>query len=187
MLNSTRTKTLTLCTTGVLAALYVPLALFLAVQIGNVRISFGSLPVVVAALLLGPLESVAVAFVGEFLKQILSYGFTATTLLYLIPPALRGLIIGWPAFLLLQRRSQRLEERRILCYAVCIAAAVFTTIGNTLVNLLDSILYHYYTPVLIFGDLLYRLGVGILNAVVITTAAIPLVILLRHQLRHMLK
>ena len=94
MLNSTRTKTLTLCTTGVLAALYVPLALFLAVQIGNVRISFGSLPVVVAALLLGPLESVAVAFVGEFLKQILSYGFTATTLLYLIPPALRGLIIG---------------------------------------------------------------------------------------------
>ena len=80
----------TICTVGILAALYVPLAIYVAVQIGNVRISFGSLPVVIAALLFGPLEAILTAMIGEFFKQILTYGFAYTTFLYLIPPALRG-------------------------------------------------------------------------------------------------
>ena len=85
-----RFNTKSMCRIAVLAALYVPLAVFVAIQIGNVRISFGSLPVVVSALLFGPVEAVLVAGIGEFFKQLLTYGVTATTVLYLIPPALRG-------------------------------------------------------------------------------------------------
>ena len=132
-------KTKTICLVGVLAALYVPLSLFAAVQVGNVRISFGSLPVVLSALLFGPLESVLVAMIGEFFKQLLTYGVTYTTVLYLIPPALRGLVVGMAA-LAACRRGRRLEDRGALCYGVCVAAAVCTTTGNTLVNWLDSIL-----------------------------------------------
>ena len=183
MLKTNRSKTLSLCITGVLAALYVPLSVYLAVQVGNVRISFGSFPVVVAALLLGPVEAVGAAFVGEFMKQLLTYGVTATTVLYLIPPALRGLVIGAAALAVRRWGSRRLEERKVLCYAVCVAAAVCTTLGNTMVNLLDSLIYGYYTPMLIWADLMYRLGVGILNSAVIATIAIPIVILLRRQLR----
>ena len=100
-----KSRTHTLCLVSVLAALYVPLSIFVAVQMGNVRISFGSLPVVVSALLLGPVEAVAVAMVGEFFKQLLTYGITATTVLYLIPPAPAGigrrpcggfLLAAWP-------------------------------------------------------------------------------------------
>ena len=36
-----------LCCAAMLAAMYLPLSLYAAVQVGNVRISFGSLPVVV--------------------------------------------------------------------------------------------------------------------------------------------
>ena len=170
----------TTCMVGILAALYVPLAIYVAVQVGNVRISFGSLPVVVAALLFGPLEAVLTAMVGEFFKQLLTYGFTYTTFLYLIPPALRGAVIG-AAAIAAARRGRRLEERRIRCYGVCILAAMATTTGNTLVNWLDSVLLGYYTPALIFGDAVYRFAVGMLNAVVIAAIAIPLVNQLRRR------
>jgi len=169
-----------MCYTALLAAMYVPLSLYVAVQMGNVRISFGSLPVVIAALLFGPLDAAAAALVGEFFKQLLTYGVTYTTALYLIPPALRGLVIG-AAAVLLRQRGGRLEERRWLCYGVCVAAAVCTTIGNTLVNWLDSVLMKYYFPGLILGDLAYRLVVGMANAVIIASIAIPLVGLLRRR------
>lgn len=169
-----------MCYAALLAAMYVPLSLYVAVQVGNVRISFGSLPVVAGALLFGPLDAVVAALVGEFFKQLLTYGVTYTTVLYLIPPALRGLAVGWAA-LLVRQRGGRLEDRRMLCYGVCVAAAICTTEGNTLVNWLDSVLMHYYFPGLILGDLIWRLVVGMLNAVVIASIAIPLVQLLRRR------
>lgn len=174
-------KTRRMCYAALLAAMYVPLSLYVAVQVGNVRISFGSLPVVVAALLFGPVDAVAAAMVGEFFKQLLTYGVTYTTVLYLIPPALRGLVVGLGALGLLSLRGQRLEERRMLCYAVCIAAAVCTTLGNTLVNWLDSVLMGYYFPGLILGDFVWRLIVGMINAVVMSSLAIPLVKALRQR------
>lgn len=174
-------KTRRMCYAALLAAMYVPLSLYVAVQVGNVRISFGSLPVVVAALLFGPVDAVAAAMVGEFFKQLLTYGVTYTTVLYLIPPALRGLVVGLGALGLLSLRGRRLEERRMLCYAVCIAAAVCTTLGNTLVNWLDSVLMGYYFPGLILGDFAWRLIVGMINAVVMSSLAIPLVKTLRQR------
>ena len=105
----------------------------------------------------------------------------ATTVLYLIPPALRGLVVGLGALALLSLRGQRLEERRMLCYAVCIVAAVCTTLGNTLVNWLDSVLMGYYFPGLILGDFVWRLIVGMINAVVMSSLAIPLVKALRQR------
>ena len=169
-----------MCYAALLAAMYLPLSLYAAVQVGNVRISFGSLPVVIAALLFGPLDAAAVAMVGEFFKQLLTYGVTYTTALYLIPPAFRGLVIGG-AVLLLRQRGERLEERRTVCYAVCILAAICTTVGNTLINWLDSVIFGYYTPALIFGGLVWRFIVGMINAVVMASLAMPLVKILRKQ------
>lgn len=175
-----RTNVRRMCYAALLAAMYVPLSLYVAVQVGNVRISFGSLPVVIGALLFGPLDAAAAALTGEFFKQLLTYGVTYTTVLYLIPPAVRGVVVGTAA-LLVSQRGERLEDRRTVCYAVCVAAAVCTTLGNTLVNWLDSVLMGYYFPGLILGDLVWRLLVGVLNAVVMASLAIPLVKVLRRQ------
>ena len=176
-----KTNVRRMCYAALLAAMYLPLSLYAAVQVGNVRISFGSLPVVIAALLFGPLDAAVVALVGEFFKQLLTYGVTYTTVLYLIPPALRGLVVGMGALALMSLRGQRLEERRALCYAVCVAGALCTTVGNTLVNWLDSVLMGYYFPGLILGDLVWRLIVGMINAVLMSSLAIPLVRILRKR------
>ena len=165
-----------MCYAALLAAMYLPLSLYAAVQVGNVRISFGSLPVVAAALLFGPVEAVTVAMVGEFFKQLLTYGLTYTTALYLVPPALRGLVVGLGAALALRR-----GQRRAACYAVCVLAAICTTVGNTGVNWLDSVIFGYYTPALIFGDLVWRLVVGMINALVMASLAMPLIRVLRKR------
>lgn len=169
----------TLSRMAVLTALYV-LMTMLSIKFGNVHITFASLPVVVCALLFGPWQAAGVALMGEFINQMLGYGFTLTTVLWLIPPALRGIIVGTVALLVL-RRGRYLEERPIALYITCICAALTTTVSNTAVIWLDSVIYHYYTFAYVFGDLIMRLFTGVVAAVVIASVAIPIVRLLGHQ------
>ena len=91
-----------------------------------------------------------------------------------------------PKMLQMQIMQIALEQREVACFAVCICAAVLTTTGNTLVNWLDSLLYHYYTFALIFGDAIYRFVVGMINAVIMAALAMPLAALLRKQFHYML-
>ena len=53
-------------------------------------------------------------------------------------------------------------------------------------NWLDSVLMGYYVPGLILGDFVWRLIVGMINAVVMAALAMPLTALLRKQFRYML-
>ena len=75
----------------------------------------------------------------------------------------------------------KLVGERKVHYGVCVLAAVHTTLGNTLVNWLDSVLMGYYFPGLILGDFVWRLIVGMINAVVMSSLAIPLVKALRQR------
>lgn len=168
-----------LCRVAVMAALYLPLAR-MAVEIGTLKLSLGSLPVTVLALAAGPGEAAAAAAIGEFLKQLLSYGFTATTVLWLIPPALRGAVIGFAA-LKARQSGWHLEDRPTVYFGVSVAAALLTTLANTPVLWLDSVLYGYYFPGYILGALSARLVVGVVTAVLIGLVAIPMLKLLRRQ------
>ena len=168
-----------ICLTGMLAALYLALNL-VGFRAWSFHITFASLPVIVGGLLLGPVEGMLIAAIGEFFNQTLSYGVTPTTVLWLIPPAVRGLTVGWAA-LALRKGPRSLEERPVLCYGVCMAAALCTTAVNTLVMYLDSVIMGYYSFAYVFGSAALRIISGILTAVVVTTVAVPLVRLLRRQ------
>lgn len=169
----------TLSRMAVMTALYV-LMTMLSIKFGNVHITFASLPVVVCALFFGPWQAAGVALMGEFINQMLGYGFTITTVLWLIPPALRGIIVGAVAILFL-RRGKYLEERPIALYITCICAALVTTVSNTAVIWLDSIIYNYYTFAWVFGSLLMRLFTGVVTAVVVASVAMPVVRILGRQ------
>lgn len=177
----------TLCRLAILAALYTLLSL-VTIQFGNVKITFAPLPVVVSAMLFGPWEAAIVGFFGEFLDQMLGYGFTATTILWLIPPAIRGVIIGAAAVACRRGKTdvepaaqsiRYLERRPVTCYVVSVAAALVTTLTNTAVIWLDSVIYGYYTPAYVFGDMVMRLVTGVITAVVLATVAMPVVAVLR--------
>ena len=172
-------KVRVLCRTAIMVAMYVLLNM-VAIKAGNLHITFASLPVVTTALLFGPGQAALVGLCGEFINQMLGYGFTATTPIWILPPAIRGILIG-AAALAFAKTGKSLDKRPIACYAVCVIAAVITTFCNTVGIWIDSVIYGYYTFAYVFGDALIRFITGMVAAVVIATVAIPLIHLLRRS------
>ena len=177
--NSFPTKRIATC--AVLVAVYFALSL-LSVEVAGVKITFDSLPVVSAAMLGGPLDGFLVGLLGELLAQVIRYGITATTALWIVPPALRGLLIGLGciAFRKQMRLSCIVQEKRPYVYfAVCIVAAVVTSLGNTLAYYVDSKVYGYYNYALIFGVAGVRVLTNVLSSVLTAAVAIPVLVGLR--------
>ncbi|CDB87324.1 putative uncharacterized protein [Firmicutes bacterium CAG:170] len=179
MLKSFTTKRLVI--DALLVALFFVLSMF-AVEIAGVKITFVSLPTVVCALLYGPVDACIVGLLGAFLEQMLKYGFTATTVLWLLPAVLRGLIVGLGTVVL--RRSMSIEaitstKKPYVYYIVCIVAGLVTSCANTLVFYLDSVIYHYYSFAMVFGVFWVRLATGALASFLTATVALPVVMALR--------
>ncbi|MBO4903310.1 MAG: ECF transporter S component [Lachnospiraceae bacterium] len=86
-------QTIQLTTDAMLAAMCAVLGYF-ALDLFNFKLSFESLPVLVAALLFGPLDGALVGLIGTFLYQFLRYGLEASTPLWVIPYGIIGLVCG---------------------------------------------------------------------------------------------
>lgn len=166
---------------AVLIALFYVLSLF-SVTIGGLKITFASLPGILAGMLYGPVDGLVVGFLGGFLEQMMKFGFTATTILWILPPAYRGLLIGLGCVLFKKRMSldHILKARRpYVYYLVNWAVAVLVSLGNTGAYYVDSVIYHYYSYALIFGVLGTRILSGILTTTVTATIALPVLAALR--------
>lgn len=152
---------------AILVAVFFVLTLF-SVEVAGVKVTFDSLAVVIAAVLFGPLDAFLVGFLGAMLEQLIKYGITATTLLWVIPPAVRGLVIGVGI-----RKFP--EGKRIgLYFVVCVIAGLVTSLLNTMVYYIDAKLYGYYNYALIFGVLLVRLLTGAAASVITAAVALPI-------------
>ncbi len=121
-----------------------------SVDLGNLKITFESLPVLVGALLFGPLDGLAIGGIGTLLYQVLRYGVTVTTPLWILPYMLCGLLAGLYA----RRRDFRLEKRQLAFIVFAMGILVFLL--NTLVLYVDSKVYGYYSFVYIFGTFVPR-------------------------------
>lgn len=154
-----------ICLSAIMAALYVGLD-FLAVSVsapfgGNLKISLSGLPVIIVAILGGPLWGAATGFVGAFIGQMLTYGFSATTLLWILPAAVRGLSMG-----ILFKTFKRKTSAGILTIETCISS-LLVTLFNTGAMLVEQKLYGYYNSYLaIFVGIPTRVFAGIITAIV---------------------
>ena len=86
-------RTMVLAMDAMLAAMCAVLGYF-AIDLTFIKFTFESFPVLVAALLFGPIDGVAVGLVGTFLYQFLRYGLEASTPLWILPYGVIGLICG---------------------------------------------------------------------------------------------
>ena len=62
--------------------------------LGLVSITIEAMPVFLGALMLGPVDGMVIGGIGTLLYQLLSYGVTATTALWIAPYVLLGLCVG---------------------------------------------------------------------------------------------
>lgn len=154
-MNIAKTRRLTL--TAMLAALCAVLG-YVSLDLGNLKFTFESLPILLAALLFGPLDGLAVGGMGTLIYQLLRYGVSATTVLWIAPYALCGLLAG------LWARRLRFELSRPMVLALVIANELLITLLNTGVMYVDSKIYGYYSFVYIFGNFFLRLGICVVKA-----------------------
>lgn len=139
-----------LCTDAMMAALCAVLG-YVSLDMGNMKITFESFPILLVALMFGPLDGLAVGFVGTLIYQLLRYGVSVTTLLWILPYALAGLAAGWYA----KRRG--FSMRAVETLALVMVCELMITALNTGVMYIDSKIMGYYSFAYIFGSLVARL------------------------------
>jgi len=132
---------------------------YLAIDTGTVKITFESVPVLLAALLFGPLDGMAVGLVGTLVYQLLRYGVSVTTPLWILPYVLCGLIVGLAA----KKKGFALSQGQTVLFVVI--AELVVTLLNTFTLYVDSKIYAYYFPGIITGALALRLALCVAKAV----------------------
>lgn len=157
-------KTKTMTSNAMLAALCAVLCC-VAIRLGNnMKITLESFPIDLGAMMFGPINGAIIAFLGQMIYQILSFGFTVTTLMWVLPGTVGALFLGAYA----KRKNFHLTKAQTIA-AVLITELIITTL-NTGAIYIDSHIYGYYTPVLIVGMLVPRyalcIGKGIVYGVI---------------------
>ncbi len=140
----------------------------ISLDFGNLKLTFESLPVLVAALLFGPIDGLAVGGIGTLLYQVLRYGVSATTALWILPYILCGLFTGLYA----KKRGYTLSTRQMAFIMFTMSIMIFVL--NTLVLYIDSKVYGYYSAVFIFGSMVPRVLICLAKAAVFTAIMPPL-------------
>ncbi len=155
-------KTKKLAVNALLSAMCAVLGA-LSINLGNMKFTFEGLPVLISALLFGPADAMAVGGLGILIYQLLCYGVTATTLLWVLPYVVSGLLAGLYA----RGRGYELSRRQLAFLAF--STGILVLIMNTAALYIDSKIYGYYSPVFIFGSLPARIGVCLVKAAAYST------------------
>lgn len=150
-------KTRQLTIDAMLAAMCAVLG-YVALDMGSIKLTFESLPVLLGALLFGPVDGMLIGGVGTLIYQLLRYGVSATTALWIAPYVVCGLIVGAVS----KRGRFSLDRGRTL--ALVVAAELAVTALNTGAIYVDSRIYGYYHPAIITGMLGIRLVVCVVKA-----------------------
>ncbi len=143
--------TVRLTTDAMLMAMYFVLGTFCTIRLPVVEISLTSLPILACAFLFGPLDAAVIGLGGAFLEQMVTYGVSPTTLLWILPPALQGLLAGLIAWLFHNRMKKWQTALTVLI------AELFLTALNTAALYLDAHIMSYTVkalPLILPGRLL---------------------------------
>ena len=149
-----------LTTIALLSAVYVVLSILTPIRIINFKFTFEAFPVLVAALLMGSWDGALVGALGAFIYQLFfsGYGLTPTTPLWILPHFASGLLVGLYA----RKNNYDLDFKKIAFISVVSAFCV--TAFNILALYVDSKMYGYYSPALVFGNIFFKIIVGIILA-----------------------
>ena len=175
------TKTRRLVLDAVLVALYFALSM-IAVPIGGLKLTFEHLPVIICALLFGPVDAVLVGALAELINQMLTFGFTPTTILWMAPAMFRGLSMGLAA--VYAKKSLGLDallEKKapVAFLVVCVISGLICSLLNTFTLYVDSKMFGYYSYAMVFGVLWIRLAASAASSVLMSVVAKPVVTALR--------
>lgn len=161
-------NTLRLTEIAMLSALCAVLGNF-ALDMGNIKITFESIPILIGALMFGPLDGALIAGIGTLISQLLKYGLSATTALWMLPYIVCGIIVGIVA------KFNNFTPKYSWIVPTVILNELLITLLNTVAMYIDSKIYAYYSFAYIFGSFGIRLVICIIKSSVYAVVLVPLV------------
>ena len=146
---------------AMLIAINVVLCILAPIKLANMKFTFEAFPILVAAIIGGPIDGLLVGAIGSSIYQILfsGYGFMITTPLWVLPHAASGLLVG----LYSKNHNYKLDIKQTIF--ICIASALLVTALNTLAIYLDAKIFGYYTFAYVFGSIIFKIITGMLLSV----------------------
>ncbi len=153
---------------AMLAAMCAALG-YISIDAHVFKFSFENLPIIIGAMLFGPLDGALIGGIGTFLYQMLRWGIEASTPLWILPYVVSGLMVGFFA------KRVKFTFKPVSLGIMLALNAFLITLLNTGALYVDSWLKSYPYAV-VLPSLLLKFAVGAIKAVVYA-AVIPLLIL----------
>lgn len=147
------------------ALLHYLLSKYLSFDVGQIRISVDQLPILLLAILFGPIEAAVAALLGGFFYQVELYGLQWMLVPWLISNALRGVIVGYGCRYLAVRNDDKPWKKPVQFVALLCFAAIVTTIVNTALIWIE--VRNIFTQELVFDSFYTRLFLSTVIAVII--------------------
>lgn len=144
-----KTKRITIC--AMLIALNIVLCLLAPIEVLNFKLTFEAFPILIAGIMLGPIDGMIVGTMGSLIYQIYKYGIMVTTPLWVFPHLISGFIVG----LYSKRYNYKLTTNQTIF--ITISSSMIVTILNTLAIYVDSKVNGYYTFIYVFGSILIKI------------------------------
>lgn len=157
-------------------ALSVIFSLF-EVDVLNVKISFDAIPIIIIALIYRPGISFLSGLFVELVSQLVKWGLTFTTILWIIPVGVRVLIISLVCLCIDLTKKQNM----IYLFITLIVSSIVVTILNTVMIGIDGLLYGYYSKAILFANLLLRFIVGIVSSCLYGAISLPIINVLKNN------
>lgn len=169
--NSRRPLVYRLTVDAMLAAVYILLAHFVALNLGFITLSWSTLPLLLAAMLFPPTDVLCIAFIGSAVEQLL-YGLDVNTWIWLLVPVLFAFFAGLGGILVRRKNSTA-----ILVVVLVACELLYTLINSGAMILADSIYIGSLSSA--FSATLVRMPARLLNCAVraaLSAVAIPLLL-----------
>lgn len=169
----TSNRILRIVLVGMLSALCFVLSAYVSVKAGSMKFTFAGLPILLASLLYGPVDGMLVGGIGEFLAQMIGFGFTPTTLLWILPAVVRGLMVG------LYRNAKKGDLKPVGTGIIIVLSSLTVTLLNGLVIWADAVIMGYYSAAYVFGSTGWRFLASFITAILYCAVLLPLIAALK--------
>lgn len=153
-------------------ALYVVLSYF-AINLKVIKFTFSGFPLILGSLLLGPYYGTIIAGSGALLEQMIRYGLSFNSIIWIMPVLIRGLVIG------LYAKKKDYNFNTFELSFIMISSGILLSLLNTLSMFIDSKIMGYYNFHMVFGMAIPR----IINTMLMSIIYIPIVKFLLARLK----
>ena len=111
---------------AVLAAMCAVLGSIASLDFGTFKFTFENFPVLVGALLFGPVDGMLIGGIGIFLSQMIRYGVELSTPLWVLPYVISGLFTGLCA------KKLRFSISQVQMIIIIVLNGIIVTAANTI-------------------------------------------------------